>query len=862
MGPTVPSARGGDAFPLLPFVAFLFRRVLMPPLATLLATLLLHGAGIASEQTWIRINQLGYLPKAYKVAVLLSKDSTLAVRGFEIREFLTDETIYRSTSVKECGAFPPFIHSFRLDFSALALPGSYYVNCDGVKSPAFRIGENVFDGTAEFLLRYMRQQRSGFNPFLKDSCHMHDGYIVYHASKDSTHLEVSGGWHDAADYLQYVTTSATAVVQMLFAYEQNPGVFRDSVRADGLKGKNGIPDVVDEAKWGLEWLCKMNPAPGMLFHQLADDRDHLGFRLPTLDTVSYGRGRERPVYFCTGEPQGAFGYKNRSTGIASIAGKFASAFAMGARIVRTFDPAFAGSLQRKALEAYRAGRANPGVCQTAPCRAPYFYEEDNWVDDMELAASQLALLYPDSSFVREAAGYGSQEPVSPWMGAERVKHYQWYPFVNLGHYFLARDEEARQGEFLLNMREGLRRLQDRGKSNPFLFGVPFVWCSNNLVSAAMTQAHLYAVLSGDSTFDEMEAALRDWMFGCNPWGTSMIVGLPEMGVSPRDPHSAFTHLYGYRIDGGLVDGPVYASIFRSLKGVTLSKPDQFREFQSETAVYHDDWADYSTNEPTMDGTASLVYFLSALEEEGKVSLERGRPLYDRGGIVRMDTTRKEIFLVFTGHEFGEGGEVIRKVLRKQKVEGSFFFTGDFYRNPKFSGLIRALKRDGHYLGAHSDKHLLYAAWANRDSLLLTREQFIEDLRGNYRSMREFGIGRRDAPVFLPPYEWYNASVASWCKEVGLELVNFTPGTMSNADYTYPSGSGRYVSSDSIVKRILAFEESTPSGLNGFLLLTHVGVDSRRPDKFYQKLDWLITELRRRGYSFKRLGWPSWSVIAN
>lgn len=821
--------------------------------ATVILILLAGTAAIASEHTWIRINQLGYLPNGLKVAVLLSKDSSLAVSGFDVRDFLTGETIYQSTSARAYGAFPPFVQSFRLDFSTLTLPGTYYVHCGSANSPAFMIGDDVFDGTADFLLRYMRQQRSGFNPFLHDSCHTHDGYIIYQPSADSAHLDVSGGWHDAADYLQYVTTSATAVAQMLFAYEQSPRVFRDSVGADGLSGRNGIPDVVDEAKWGLDWLWKMNPAPGVLFHQLADDRDHLGFRLPTLDTVSYGRGRERPVYFCTGRPQGVFSYKNRSTGIASIAGKFASAFAMGARILRPFDPAFADSLRRKALDAYGAGRAGPGVCQTAPCRAPYFYEEDNWVDDMEFAASQLALLYPDSSFTRQAAGYGSQEPVSPWMGAEKARHYQWYPFVNLGHYFLARGQGASQGEFLLYMQKGLRRLLDRGQNNPFLFGVPFLWCSNNLVSAAMTQARLYSSLSGDSTFDEMEAALRDWMFGCNPWGTSMIVGLPEQGVNPRDPHSAFTHLYGYRIDGGLVDGPVYESIFRSLKGVNLSKADQFHEFQSETAVYHDDWADYSTNEPTMDGTASLVFYLSTLERDGRSGVGRGRMLYEQGGIVRMDTTRKEIFLVFTGHEFGDGGDVIRRVLRKHGIPGSFFLTGDFYRNPNFSRLIRALKHDGHYLGAHSDKHLLYAAWGNRDSLLLSRAQFVEDLRGNYRAMKEFGIERRDAPFFLPPYEWYNASVASWCKEVGLVLVNFTPGTLSNADYTYPSGSGRYMSSDSIVGRILAFERASRSGLNGFLLLTHIGVDARRPDKFYRRLDGLITELQRRGYSFKRLG---------
>jgi hypothetical protein len=60
------------------------------------------------------------------------------------------------------------------------------------------------------------------------------------------------------------------------------------------------------------------------------------------------------------------------------------------------------------------------------------------------------------------------------------------------------------------------------------------------------------------------------------------------------------------VRGGLVDGPVARSIFGSLKGVTIHEPDPLAEFQDERAVYHDDIQDYSTNEPTMDGTASAI----------------------------------------------------------------------------------------------------------------------------------------------------------------------------------------------------------------------------------------------------------------
>src|SRR3546814_5520718 len=79
----------------------------------------------------------------------------------------------------------------------------------------------------------MRQQRCGYNPYLQDSCHVHDGYRIYHPTLDSTHIDVTGGWHDASDYLQYVTTSANAVFQLLLAYEHYPGTFGDAFNASG-----------------------------------------------------------------------------------------------------------------------------------------------------------------------------------------------------------------------------------------------------------------------------------------------------------------------------------------------------------------------------------------------------------------------------------------------------------------------------------------------------------------------------------------------------------------------------------------------------------------------------------------------------
>ncbi|MCX6152076.1 MAG: glycoside hydrolase family 9 protein [Ignavibacteriales bacterium] len=569
------------------------------------------------QKSWIRINQLGYTPKAIKVAVLVTKEDYTPV-SFQVCNANTNQIVYSSGNIKSFGKFASFEKGHRLDFSDITEEGSYYIKVERLKSPVFRIANDVYKGTADFLLKYMRQQRSGYNPFLKDSCHTHDGFIIYHPTLDSTYIDVKGGWHDASDYLQYVTTSATATYQMLFAYQQNPSAFGDLYDKDGNESANGIPDILDEAKWGLDWLVKMNPKNEMMFNQLADDRDHALYDLPTVDKVDYGKGPGlgRPVYFCTGEPQGVFKYKNKATGIASTAGKYASAFALGSDILKIFYPEFAKMIQRKSVEAYEFGKKNPGVCQTAPCKGSYYYEEDNWVDDMELAAAQLYKITGNKKYLTDAISFGKKEPVTPWMGADTASHYQWYPFLNFGHYLIAAEKKEAANEFIANLKKGIDKVFKRGKNNPFQIGIPFIWCSNNLVSAIITQSNLYFKLTKDKTYQQMEAALRDWLFGCNPWGTSMIVGLPKVGDSPVDPHSGFTLNNKYEIPGGLVDGPVYATIYNKLLGLTLHREDVYKEFQSSYIVYHDDYGDYSTNEPTMDGTAGLIYYLSSMEAEG------------------------------------------------------------------------------------------------------------------------------------------------------------------------------------------------------------------------------------------------------
>lgn len=116
-------------------------------------------------------------------------------------------------------------------------------------------------------------------------------------------------------------------------------------------------------------------------------------------------------------------------------------------------------------------------------------------------------------------------------------------------------------------------------------------------------------------------------------------------------------------------------------------------------------------------------------------------------------------------------------------------------------------------------------------------------------MRKAGIPKHAATFFLPPYEWYNDSIARWTREMDLQLINFTPGTRSHADYTTPLDKN-YRSSEEIYRSIVQYEQSRPAGLNGFILLAHVGTDPKRIDKFYHRLPELISFLKSKGYQFQ------------
>ena len=182
--------------------------------------------------------------------------------------------------------------------------------------------------------------------------------------------------------------------------------------------------------------------------------------------------------------RGFSGIKTGPPGLPQLPGSFPQLFQRVQKFIKLLILNIQNSYYRKLFAAFKFGLENPGVCQTAPGTAPYFYEEDNWVDDMELAAAELYNLTKELKYLRYAVEFGRKELVTPWMGRDTARHYQWYPFVNMGHPAIARElSNEKSNEFAGYMKKGLELTALKAAKNPFLIGIPFIWCSNNLVSS-------------------------------------------------------------------------------------------------------------------------------------------------------------------------------------------------------------------------------------------------------------------------------------------------------------------------------------------------------------------------------------------
>ncbi|HVH10481.1 MAG TPA: glycoside hydrolase family 9 protein, partial [Gemmatimonadales bacterium] len=163
------------------------------------------GLDLRDTPVAIRVNQIGYLPDAGKVAVAcaLEPRSIPTFRVIDTR----GQTVFGPRATIASGPFGPCAATYRLDFSGLRRTGVYRVATEGAMSLPVRVATDVYRGAADSLLAYLREQRSGYNPVFRAAVHARtDGVLVDHPTRSGEFVPVSGGWADASDYLQYGAT--------------------------------------------------------------------------------------------------------------------------------------------------------------------------------------------------------------------------------------------------------------------------------------------------------------------------------------------------------------------------------------------------------------------------------------------------------------------------------------------------------------------------------------------------------------------------------------------------------------------------------------------------------------------------------
>lgn len=231
------------------------------------------------ERTYasIKINQLGYTPLAEKYALISGFPDEIDGIGikegtpFKIKEVLTG-TVFYEGNLKIVTDFEPLISGekvFEANFSSFKRSGLYYISIEGLEdSYEFWIKEDVYNELLIDVARYFYLQRANIDlleeyagPFARAAMHLDDGNAPLRSDMQGAKRDVSKGWYDAGDFGKYVSSGADTVSHLLWAYELYPEIFKDN-QFNIPESDNGIPDILDEIRYELEWILKMQDDDG------------------------------------------------------------------------------------------------------------------------------------------------------------------------------------------------------------------------------------------------------------------------------------------------------------------------------------------------------------------------------------------------------------------------------------------------------------------------------------------------------------------------------------------------------------------------------------------------------------------------
>lgn len=482
---------------------------------------------------------------------------------------------------------------WRGDFTAFRLPGAYRIRVAGRGSSyPFVIAGNVNRNVTRLAARWFYLQRSGVE--VRDTATGVEHNADYleaaflrdeHGVVSTERFDTSGGWWDAGDYGRYVPTAASSIVLLMYAYHFNPHMFRDG-SLDIPESGNGVPDLLDEIRWELEWLLKMQRSDGAV-HQKTATRDYA--------EVSPGRDTQQ-IYL--------FDVTSQATA------QFAGALSEASVIYRNNDRKFADRLLAAARRAWVWLEANPGKYPIGGFRNP---DDENGGDYAVTGDETQQRLWAAGGLFHATGEQRYKNAFAElWARHDRaaeVYGLSWpdgYVFAMFAYLHRPDGSERIKKEIketILQQTEKILSVSKRtgygvalsGKAPPFGYG----WGSNCLALSYGIYLLLGNELAPKLDLVNGAAAQLNWVLGVNPLNKAFITGA---GSNPiRSPHHMLSILRGSPVPGAIGEGPNAMAI-----GGDPVLKELFAANVPFAKRYVDDAGSWATNEPTIDANAAFV----------------------------------------------------------------------------------------------------------------------------------------------------------------------------------------------------------------------------------------------------------------
>lgn len=530
-----------------------------------------HGCNAADENNnmFIRFNQIGFLSDQIKTAVIIS-EYPLKSDKFFIKESISNKTLWEGKIPENYFSWGNFNYCAEIDFTDFNSIGNFYLEINKNKSYTFTIDNDIFNSVRDSLSLFFQVQRCGpTNPLLHAPCHLSDVAKVI-GYKDTLSVDVTGGWHDAGDYIKFFSTAAYTTYLLLFSYEFDRNKF------DYDLNDNQVPDILEEARVGIDWLLRCRFRENLFITQVQDISDHsVGWRLPEHDTLRFNR----PGYAGIGKNQ---------------IGMFSAVMALASRIWkdRFYDYQFSERLLNSAIEVYRFLEYVPDVDST---QSGFYQDYEHW-GKASLGAIELFLSTKEVNYFKDAVLFADSAKSDFW--------WSWGNINSLAHYKIAGFDK----HYLSFIQNNLEHYRNNSNQSSFKEAAQYTWGTTNAFLGAAFQAILFKELTDEPTYDSLIVFQCDYVLGRNPWGVSFIYNLGTQ--FSKNLHSQIGYFNDGYLPGALSSGPVPASLKENYK-INITDTS-YSKFNTDSVKYFDDMNNYLTNEPTIGSNATALFVFGYL----------------------------------------------------------------------------------------------------------------------------------------------------------------------------------------------------------------------------------------------------------